>query len=338
MEDFASVAVSSRIRFARNFSDISFIPKLNKKEEISFLQESTKALFENMEGFSYKRLKEMPIERCSSLLERHIISKELIENRDISAITTNEEENIIIMIGEEDHIREQSISDGFDLLGCYNRLRPIDNEIISHFNIAYDDVYGFLTSSPANLGTAMRASVMVFIPALERSGKISSLMKEAMQYGLTFRGIYGEGTSTLGSLYQISNQNSLGLNEEEIIDKVSDFFFDICREEESLRERLLENNYVELRNEIQRAYGVLTNCYSISENEMIGLLSTIKLGAVFGILKIKDEKMFQKLYYHGGGATLKELIKFSDEKEENMIRAEYISRRVKNLVTMGGTK
>ena len=338
MDNYNKIAISSRIRFARNFSDINFISKLSDKKEISFLQDSTKALFENMHEFTYYPLKDMSIARCSALLERHIISKELIDNRDISAVVTNEEENIVIMIAEEDHLREQSISTGFDLLGAYKRLLPIDKEIISHFKIAYDDDFGFLTSSPANLGTAMRASVMIFIPALERSGKIKVLIKEAKQYGLTFRGIYGEGTQTIGSLYQISNQNSLGLNEEEIIDKVSDFFFDICRQEESLRNALYENNYIELRDEVQRAFGILTNCYSISEKEMINLLSTLKLGEIFDFVKIKDEKLFQKLYYHGGGATLKEIMKFSDEKEENTIRAEYISKRVKNLVSLGGIK
>lgn len=336
MENFNTVAVSSRIRLARNFADISFMSKLTKQEEIDYLTRSTKTLFEHMEGFTYYPLKDMSLSRCSAFFERHIISKELIDNRDISAVATNEEENVIIMIAEEDHLRLQSISSGFDLLGAYERLLPIDNAVISHFNIAFDDNYGFLTSSPANLGTGMRASVMIFIPALERSGKIDEIIKEAREYGLTFRGIYGEGSNTIGSLYQISNQGSLGLSEEEIIDKVSDFFFDVCRQEESLRQELFDKNYESIRDEVQRAYGILTNCYSISEKEMINLLSLLKFGNILRVVKIKDEDLFQKLYYHGGGSNLKEIMRFFDEKEENIVRAEYISKRVKNLVVMGG--
>lgn len=338
MFNYNSVAISSRIRFARNFSDIDFISKLNDENEIKFLQSSTKTLFEHMGGFTYYPLKDMSLSRCSALLERHVISKELIENRDISAVVTNEEEDIIIMIAEEDHLREQSIKRGFDLQGAYDSLLPIDKNILSHFRIAYDDDYGFLTSSPANLGPAMRASVMVFIPSLERSGKIDEIIREAREYGLTFRGIYGEGSHTIGSLYQISNQGSLGLTEEEIIDKVSDFFFDVCRQEESLRKDLFENNYIEIRDEVQRAYGTLTNCYQITETEMISLLSKIKLGSIFDLVQIKDDEMFQKLYYHGGGANLKEITKFSKEKEENIVRAEYISKRVRNLTYLGGVK
>lgn len=338
METFNHIAVSSRIRLARNFSGINFVNKLNDEKQINFLLSSTKALFENIEGFSYTRLSKMPLSRCSAFLERHIISKELIENRDISAIATNEDENIIVMIAEEDHLREQSISSGFDLQGAYDRLIPIDNKILNHFNIAFDDEYGFLTSSPANLGTGMRASVMVFIPALERRGKIPSLVADARKYGLTFRGIYGEGTEASGCFYQISNQNSLGLSEEQIIDKVSDFFLDICKMEESLRNDLFENNYTELRDEAQRAYGILTSCYSIEENEMIRLLSILKFGSLYGFVKIKDDNMFMKLYYHGASSNLKEITKFSLEKQESVVRSEYISKRVKNLVSIGGER
>lgn len=336
MDNYNSIAVTSRIRFARNFSNISFISKLTDDDEIDYLVQSTRGLFEHMGGFAYYSLSKIPLSRCTALLERHIISKELIENRDISSVIINEDESIIIMVGEEDHIREQSISKGFDLQGAYDRLLPIDEEILTHFNIAYDDEYGFLTSSPANLGPAMRASIMVFIPALERNGKIDELISSARKYGLTFRGMYGEGTDAIGSFYQISNQGSLGLTEEEIVDKVSDFFLDVSKQEESLRGELFDNNYIELRDEVQRAYGILTNCYSITENEMIKLLSLLKLGSLYDMVKIKDEEMFMKLYYHGGGSNLKEIIKFSKEKKENVVRAEYISKRVKNLVFLGG--
>jgi len=269
-------------------------------------------------------------------LERHIISKELIGNRDISAVITNDEEDIIIMCGEEDHIREQAIVDGFDLIGAYKKILKIDEEILSHFNIAYDDDYGFLTSSPANLGPAMRASVMVFLPALERFNKIDKLKNEAIEYGLSFRGNYGEGTAGVGAFYQISNQNSLGLSEEEIIDKVSDFFMDICEQEESLRKQLIENNYDEIRDEIQRAYGTLLYSYSISESEMIKCLSSLKLGEYYGLVKIKNPKMFMKLYYHCGSSSLKELTKVYEENKENIARSEYISKRIKSLVILGG--
>jgi len=336
MDNFDSIAVTSRIRLARNFADIAFMNKLTSENEIKFLQNSMKSLFENLGDFNYMPLIDMPIDRCGAYLERHVISKELIGNRDISAVITNDEEDIIIMCGEEDHIREQAIVDGFDLIGAYNKILKIDKEILSHFNIAYDDDYGFLTSSPANLGPAMRASVMVFLPALERFGKIDALKKEAIEYGLSFRGNYGEGTSGQGAFYQISNQNSLGLSEEEIIDKVGDFFMNICEQEESLRKQLIENNYDEIRDEVQRAFGTLLYSYSISEGEMIKSLSSLKLGEYYGLVKISNPKMFMKLYYHCGSSNLKELMKVSEGKKENIARSEYISKRIKSLVILGG--
>ena len=336
MDKIESVAITSRIRLARNFSDIPFMSKLTGEEEIRFLKESMRSLFENMEGYCFLPLNKMSLDRCGAYLERHVISKELIGNRDISAVITNEDEDIIIMCGEEDHIREQAIVDGFNLNEAYKNILEVDNEILSHFNIAYSDDYGFLTSSPANLGSAMRASVRVFIPALERFGEIEKLKKEAINYGLSFRGNYGEGTSGEGCFYQISNQNSLGLTEEEIIDKVSDFFMDIYAQEVRLRKQLFENNYEQIRDEVQRAYGTLLYSYSISEKEMLRCLSSLKLGEIFGMVNIKDQKMFMKLYYHGGSCSLKEITKFKDEKKENIVRSEYISKRIKSLVDLGG--
>ena len=336
MDKIESVAITSRIRLARNFSDIPFMSKLTEQEDINFLKESMRSLFEGIEGYSFFPLNEMSLDRCGAYLERHIISKELIGNRDISAVITNEDEDIIIMCGEEDHIREQAIVDGLNLGEAYKKILEVDNEILSHFNIAYSDDYGFLTSSPANLGSAMRASVRVFIPALERFGKIENLKREAINYVLSFRGNYGEGTSGEGGFYQISNQNSLGLTEEEIIDKVSDFFMDIYAQEVRLRKDLFENNYEEVRDEVQRAYGTLLYSYSISEHEMLKCLSSLKLGEIFGFVNIKDQKMFMKLYYHGGSCSLKEITKFKDEKKENVVRSEYISKRIKSLVDLGG--
>lgn len=335
MKHYNHVAISSRIRLARNISGINFTNKLSDFESDRLIR-IVRNVFEYDCGLDYSPLADMSISRCNALLERHVISKELIANRDISSIFTNEEESIIIMVGEEDHIREQSICKGFDLEGAYEQLRPIDDILLKSADVCYNSDYGFLTSSPANLGTAMRASVMVFIPALDRSGEIEYFFKMAKDSGLTFRGIYGEGTYGEGSLYQISNQGSLGYTEKEIIDKVSEFFLDVCDREERLRNDLFENHYVELRDEIQRAYGVLINSYSLEENEMRTLLSKLKLGRMFGFVKIKDENQFMKLYYHGAGANLKEITKFENNKEENVIRSEYISKRIKNLVLLGG--
>lgn len=335
MTDFSSVAISSRIRFARNVAGMGFMPSLNSSAQISYLTDSMTALLSASGDYTIMPLATMPLSRCRALLERHVISKELIENKDISLVATNEDESLIFMIFEEDHLREQCIQSGFSLLEAYHKLLPMDEKICSSFEIAFDEEFGFLTSSPSNLGNGMRASVMVFIPALEASGRVDELIKQAAEFNLTFRGIYGEGSAALGSIYQISNQGMFACTEEEIIDRVSDFFYSIYDEEMRLREQLFAENHDAICDEVYRALAILENSFLLEEKEMISLLSRVRFGHELGILNIKDVDMFMKLYYHGAAANLHEIRVFSQEKEENKVRSEYIAKRVKNLVENG---
>lgn len=335
MTDFDCVAISSRIRFARNVAGIGFMPSKIDEAQISYLTDSMVALLSASGDYTIMPLAFMPLSRCKALLERHVISKELINNKDISVVATNEDESLIFMIFEEDHLREQCIQPGFSLQEAYNKLLPMDEKICKSFKIAFDEEFGFLTSSPANLGNGMRASVMVFIPALERSGRIDELIKEAGHFNLTFRGLYGEGSEALGSIYQISNQGLFACSEEEVIDKVSDFFFNIYNEEMSLRKKIFDENHDKICDEAIRALAILENSFLLEEKEMISLLSLVRFGHELGILKIKDVNLFMKLYYHGSSANLHEIRVFSQEKKENRVRSEYIAKRVKNLVEIG---
>ena len=172
---------------------------------------------------------------------------------------------------------------------------------------------------------------MLFLPACELTGKINDIYSRAGEEGLTIRGIYGEGSLAKGYFYQISNQGSLGLDENQIIDKVSDFIYSLCGEEKELRDYMLEKDGEKYKDITLRAYGVLTNCYSLSENEMIDLLAKVKLGQVLGFINISSNEKFQKLFTEGASANLKEIFEFFDEKKENIIRAEYISNKVKEL-------
>lgn len=331
MEIYDSIAISSRIRLARNVDGLKFYTKLQSDVDASYIISSVMKTLEKFDVFNFFRLKDLSLNECNALFEKHLISKELIENKDISAVAISEDEKIIVMINEEDHIREQCIERGFNLYKPYRRLSKIDDELLSTLPIAFDKRLGFITASPSNLGTGMRASVMVFLPGMEALNEIDKIKTKASQNGLTVRGIYGEGSQALGQMYQISNQNSLGLSEDEIIDKVSDFIYDVCQEEEKCREQIKENESEFYKDKCLRAYGILTNCYSLGEEEMISLLSCVKFGQVLGVIDIKNVDRFQKLYTDGSSANLKEIFEFSDEKKENIIRAEYISSEVRNL-------
>ena len=331
MEEFDNIAISSRIRLARNVDGLNFYTKLESDVDAKYITDSVMETLDKFEVFNFCSLKDLTLNECNALFEQHLISRELIENKDISGVAISEDGKIIVMVNEEDHIREQCIEKGFNLYKPYRRLTQIDDEILSSLPIAFDDELGFITASPSNLGTGMRASVMLFLPACELLNKIDDIFIKAKENGLTIRGIYGEGSRALGYFYQISNQGSLGLDENEIIDKVSDFIYSICNEEQESRQALLEEDYEKFRDMALRAYGIVTNCYSLNEGEMMELLAAVKLGEVLGFIRISSDEKFQKLFYEGASANLAEIFELTDTKEENIIRAEYISKKVKEL-------
>lgn len=331
MEIFDNIAIMSRIRLARNVDGLKFYTKLQSDIDANYITNAVIKTLEKFDVFNFISLKDLSLNECNALFEQHLISKELIENKDISGIAISEDEKIIVMINEEDHIREQCLERGFNLYKPFRRLSSIDDEIINNLPIAFDNDLGFITASPSNLGAGMRASVMLFLPACVLLNKLEELIVSANENGLTFRGIYGEGSRGIGYFYQVSNQASLGMDENEIIDKVSEFIYSICQKEKELRDYILEKERDVYKDKALRAYGILTNCYMLEEEEMIELLSQIKLGQVLGFLDIKNDDKFQKLYFEGMHANLKEIFEFSDEKKENIIRASYISNKVRQL-------
>lgn len=331
MEIFDNIAISSRIRLARNVDGLKFFIKLQSDIDASYITSSVMKTLEKFEVFNFLTLKELSLNECNALFEKHLISKELIENKDISSVAISEDEKIIVMINEEDHIREQCLEEGFNLYKPYRRLSKIDDEIIKSLPIAFDNDLGFITASPSNLGSGMRASVMLFLPAYAIANEIEGLIHSCSKNGLTVRGIYGEGSKAQGYFYQISNQCSLGLDENEIIDKVSEYIYQICEKEKRLREEMLEKDYDKYKDLSLRAYGEITNCFSLGEEEMIELLSKVKLGQALGFLNISSNTRYQKLFYEGASANLKEIFNFKDKKEENRLRAEYISNEVRGL-------
>lgn len=338
MEEFASIAISSRIRLARNVSGFKFYTKQNS-EDANFIACEVRKILEKYDLFNFMSLKDLSLNECEALFEQHLISRELIENKDISSVAISEDESVIVMLNEEDHIREQCIFPGFNLLKAYRYIRKIDNDIIKNLDIAFDEELGFITASPSNLGTGMRASVMLFLPAHEFYGKIGDLIDEAGRSGLTVRGIYGEGSGAIGSFYQISNQGSLGLSEEEIIDKVMEFIYNVCKNEKILIERLLISERDKVLDDGQRAYAILTSAHMLEEKECMELLSKLKLVCEIGKMEILDEKAYLKLYHECGSAYLLEIFNFADVNEnfakieEKRVRAEYISSKVKNIVS-----
>ncbi|MDE7158674.1 MAG: ATP--guanido phosphotransferase, partial [Clostridiales bacterium] len=222
LESYESVAVSTRIRLARNFADYPFPGRLlrdpHAKEQAQEIVQLISAELNAVEAFVLYQMDSISEEPASYLTECNLISRELIKNDKISAALISEDKSISVMVNEEDHIREQYFTSGFNLQKAYERICGIDEIISESIPFAYDEKLGYLTACPTNLGTGLRASVMLFLPAVSRRGLMRKLPSVLTRGGLTVRGSFGEGSGSEGDLYQVSNEMTLGLSEDDILE------------------------------------------------------------------------------------------------------------------------
>lgn len=286
-----SIVISSRIRLARNLAEYRFADKMKEKECAALVQRvrTATAVLEQKEGMKYyscnvNKLSDMEKE---SLKEWHIISNLLAEKHQETAIVISEDEGISIMVNEEDHIRIQSVTPGADLDGAYFRADRVDN-CLEELNYAFDNRYGYLTTSPFNVGTGMRASYLVFLPAIAMAGKIQKLAEEAGRYGIMIRGILGEGIKTQGYLYRISNQKTIGITEREIIESLKQILRQIIDQENKYRDYLCSISADEIEDKVYRSYGVLRYAKKISAEDALLLLAQLKFGRDLGLIPLKN--------------------------------------------------
>ena len=322
--DFDTV-VSSRVRLARNIAGYPFASKLSADKAKEIIEKVTGA-------FAGKDLEKIDFSDISgtmalSYVEKHYVSKEFAQNRLPHALLLNENSGTSIMICEEDHLRIQSILPGLDLESAYKMASEYDDILDSTLDIAYDEELGYLTHCPTNLGTGMRASVMMFLPALTMAGRISALATELSKLGLTMRGMYGEGSRAGGMLYQISNQITLGITEKQTLDKLSDVISQISEEERRIRTGLPKNeNYERLRDRIMRSEGILRYAHMLSSTELCEHFANIRLGIALGFITDISYVTLGNLFIEAMPATLtltsEEAPKTDTERD--VARAKYI--------------
>ena len=321
----SDVVTSTRIRLARNINGFKF--NLSKKEEIEELE---KKIQENLMGIGYGlkfiKLKDMDDITKMSLVEKNLISPEFILKKDeTGSILINDDENICIMIGEEDHLRIQVFSAGLELENTLNLAIELDQKIEESLGGYWvSKKYGYLTSCPSNVGTGLRASVMVHLPALSKTKNTRKILEAINNFGMNIRGIYGENSESTGDMYQISNKQTLGITEKEIIKNLEVIVEKIVQQERQAR-KLLTKDELTLEDIIYRSYGLLANCRKITYEETRELLSNIKLGTDLGILKELTDLKVKKLYLYTKPANLqKKLGKQYDAIERDIKRAEII--------------
>lgn len=281
------IAVSSRIRLARNLSGIPFPARMTNSQRAELNAKVKKAITESNTPFSkslkYIDMRDVPETQKYAMVERHIISPEFAKLKDESAVILSPDESISIMIGEEDHIRIQVISSGLQLTEAYDVAERIDSLLHGSLQFAFDSNLGFLTECPTNLGTGLRASVMLHLPALENSGEIEELANSIAKIGFTVRGMYGEGSKSAAALYQVSNQVTLGLSEKNALENLKIITTQLMEKELESRKKI---DTISLEDICWRALAILQNARILSSSEMMQLISRVKLGQSMGILKI----------------------------------------------------
>ena len=259
------------------------------------------------------------------LVERHLMSLEHAKIPDHKAVMVEEEEILSIMINEEDHLRCQVMQSGFNLFEAWNIINIIDDGLSRELDFAFSLDWGYLTACPTNVGTGMRGSVMLHLPALVMTRQIDRILSAISKLSFTTRGLYGEGTQASGNFFQISNQVSLGISEDEIIENLNGLIRQIIEQEKQAREAMVSRNRAMLEDRVNRSFGILKSAHIISSQETIELLSMIRLGCDLGMLKEINRPGINELFITIQPAHLQKIEnKKLNQQERDIKRAQII--------------
>lgn len=326
-----STVISTRVRLARNLKDYPFPCKLSQQDREKVIELVKKAITESNSAiandFHFIKISDLNPRQAVSLVERRLVSPEFISESDGRALLLSKDESISIMLNEEDHIRLQVIKKGLSLEETYKEADRLDTLLDENLSFAFDEKLGYLTQCPTNLGTGMRASVMLHLPALEKSRAISRIAGNLSKLGLTIRGAHGEGTEPQGALYQLSNQVTLGISEKAAIENLKSITAQLVAQEEQARERLCES--IEVQDTISRSLGVLKYAKLIEHGEALKLLSNVRLGIESGQIKDIDSAVIDRLMLDVEPATLSVALgKSLSPHDRDEQRAKLIQKRL----------
>lgn len=321
----SDVVISTRVRLARNITGFNFENKCSKEERKEILNKMEEIAPSLGYGLQLLRLKDMDEVTKISLVEKHIISPDFANsNSENTAILINNEENICIMINEEDHLRMQVFAEGMAIEQLINLAIEIDQKLEKLLPYAYSEKYGYLTACPTNVGTGVRISVMVHLPGLSKTGNLNKVLRIVNNFGMSVRGVYGEGSQSMGDIYQISNNQTLGIAEQEIVKNMKTITEKVV-EQERVARKYLGKNQIRFEDQVYRAFGILQNARILSSNECIELLSDVKLGTDMGVIQELDDTKVKKLFLYTKPANLQKYIgKVMNENERDSKRTEVI--------------
>lgn len=330
----SDVVISTRLRLARNLNKHSFPNNKQQKDLIVIRDKINLALKKVNYKLAKLFLEDIPLLERKSLVERHLMSLNMAEEGSGKLLAVDKDEMISIMVNEEDHLRLQVLFPGMQLTDGLRLINDLDDQLEKELEYAFSEEWGYLTSCPTNIGTGLRASVMVHLPGLKMTNKLNETLQLITRLGLTVRGLYGEGSESLGNIFQISNQISLGVTEDEIIEKMTEVIGKIIEQERQARKYLFKKQEIPLKDRILRAFGMLKYAYLITTEEALTLLSDVQLGIELGIIKEIDDTILSQLIVLIRPATLQRVIgEELTPQERDIKRAELIRKKL-----TGGTK
>jgi protein arginine kinase len=261
------------------------------------------------------------------LVERHLISRELSTAKRGAGVIINRDQSTSVMINEEDHLRIQVMRAGFQLKKVWSTINTLDSEAEEKLDYAFSPTLGYLTACPTNLGTGMRASAMMHLPALVISSQMEKVVRAVNQLGMVVRGLFGEGSDASGSIFQISNQTTLGEPEEEIIKRLSSVLNTIIEHELNARAKLLENDSSKLFDKIGRAFGILQNGRLLTSTEVMNLLSLIRLGVDLGVFPEARRSVIDRLFIEAQPGHIQYAARGAfDSARRDLLRAQFLRR------------
>lgn len=337
LDENTDVIISSRVRLARNLNQYPFSARLQDNDAKSLVDETFNKIrsIQEIESkeFNYLKLSQVTDINRLAMVERHSVSPLLANKQQEAGVILSSDESISIMVNEEDHIRIQCLSGGMDIQKVFDKANEIDDLLYDKLIFAFDEKYGYLTSCPTNVGTGLRASYMVFLPALAISGKVNRLSEEVRKYGVDIRGMYGEGSKSIGNIYQISNQKTLGNSEFGIIDNLNNIVVQVIRQERKYRSHLLDKSYNEIEDQIYRSYGVLKYAKQINSTDAMTLLSQLKFGIDANIIKVQERINIYRMMMEIQPASIQYLTgKNTGRIARDRLRADYLNQHIPKTI------
>jgi protein arginine kinase len=329
----ADIAMSTRIRLARNLNNFQFPYAFTEDEAMKVDKEISAVLLDKGKELDYHfthiDIQETPQLEREVLVEKHLISPYLAKGQHSGSVLLSDNEELSVMVNEEDHLRIQSLQSGFHLQEAYQVAHQLDSLLEKHLSYAFHEKFGYLTSCPTNTGTGMRASVMLHLPALTMSHQINRIIPAISRLGMVVRGSYGEGSEALGNVYQISNQLTLGKSEYEILQDLQNMTEQIIQQERRAREAIMDTSPLVLEDRIYRSLGILTHSRLLTTEEAAKCLSDVRLGIDLKMIKDMDVSILNELMIFMQPAFLQQYSnKPLQPKERDFARAKLFRERL----------